>query len=317
MKVAVIGLGAMGQGMATNLAKAGFTVSGYDIDKDSMASMRDTAVNLTDSAQQAAQSAEIVFVVVFRAEQAQELLFGKDSILENVAAGAVIVMNTTVAPDEAISISEQLRQREFGYIDAPVTGGKKGADEASMTVIAAGSQTDLETVETAFNAISAQVYRIGEKAGAASTVKMINQMLVGVNVAASCEALAFATRAGADPKMVFDVITHGAGNSLAFETRAPSVFARDYSPRGVIEIFTKDLGIVSDVARKLEFPLPLMTAALQQYLAAAARGYGRSDDSSVVKIYEEITGVDVATAYESGNSTAAAEEKEQETPPHE
>lgn len=306
MKVAVIGLGAMGQGMAVNLTLADFTVRGFDTDKRSMSAMQGTNVILTNSAKQAADAAEIVFIVVFHAKQAKDLLFGNDAILDSLATGAVIVMNTTVAPEDAVDISDQLKERGFGYIDAPVTGGKKGADEASMTIIAAGPDPDLEKVEGTFDAISAKVYRISDTAGAASTVKMINQMLVGINVAATCEALAFATRAGADPKMVFDVITHGAGNSLAFESRAPNVFARDFSPRGVIDIFTKDLGIVSDVARNLEFPLPLMTAALQQYLAAAARGYGRDDDASVVKIYEEITGVDVATAYESGSTKDTA-----------
>ncbi len=298
MRVAVIGLGAMGQGMARNLAGAGFDVGCFDVNEKAMAELHHDNVRVEESAAAAARDAEIVFLVVFRVEQANELLFESDELLNASASGAVIVMNTTVSPEQALSTAERLQALGFSYVDAPVTGGKKGADEATMTIIAAAPQTVMARTEAAFDAISGRIYHIGEEAGAASTVKMINQMLVGINVAATCEALAFATRAGADPKKVFDVITHGAGNSLAFETRAPNVFARDYSPRGVIEIFTKDLGIVSDVARKLDFPLPLTTSALQQYLAAAARGYGRDDDASVVKIYEELTGVDVASAFE-------------------
>lgn len=307
MKVAVIGLGAMGQGMARNLAKSDFEVTGFDIDANAMAELQASNISTAETAVAASRDAEIVFLVVFRLEQASALLFESSELLDAVAEGAVIVMNTTVAPEQAQSMATRLAERGFSYVDAPVTGGKKGADEASMTIIAAAPDSVMARTKAAFDAISGRTYHIGEEAGAASTVKMINQMLVGINVAATCEALAFATRAGADPKKVFDVITHGAGNSLAFETRAPNVFARDYSPRGVIEIFTKDLGIVSDVARKLAFPLPVMTSALQQYLAAAARGYGRDDDASVVKIYEELTGVDVAAAYESKPEKEAGE----------
>jgi len=246
-------------------------------------------------------------VVVFRSEQVQPLLSGDTSILDSVADGATIVMNTTVAPEEAVSMSVRLQEHGYDFVDAPVTGGKKGADEASMTIICAAPEHVLARLQSAFAAISGRAYTVGNEAGAASTVKMINQMLVGINVAATCEALAFATRAGANPRAVFDVITHGAGNSLAFETRAPNVFAGDYSPRGVIEIFTKDLGIVSDTARKLDFPLPLMSSALQQYVAAAARGYGRDDDASVVKLYEEVSGVDVAKAYRDGSDVVCTE----------
>lgn len=307
MKVAVIGLGAMGEGMARNLATAGFEVTGFDVNTEAMQRLKGCGIELADSAAAAAVQTEIIFVVVFRAEQVEPLLFGDSTILDSVANGAVIVMNTTVSPDAARSMSTRLHELGFHYVDAPVTGGKKGADEASMTIIGAAPETVFKRVESAFAAISGRVYAVGHEAGAASTVKMINQMLCGIHVAASCEALAFATRAGANPKAVYEVITHGAGNSLAFETRAPNVFAGDFQPRGVIEIFTKDLGIVADVARNLNFPLPLMSSALQQYLATAARGYARDDDASVVKLYEELSGVSVAKAYDEGEDVVCTE----------
>ena len=125
---------------------------------------------------------------------------------------------------------------------------------------------------------------------------MINQLLVGTHVAAAAEAIALATRAGADPNVVFDVITHGAGNSVAFETRIPNILAGDYTPRGVVDIFIKDLGIVTETGKALRFPLPIASAALQQFLAASAAGHGGEDDGAVVKVYEELSGIDVAAA---------------------
>ena len=115
---------------------------------------------------------------------------------------------------------------------------------------------------------------------------------------AADEGIALAARAGADPRMVYQVITHGAANSLVFETRVPNILARDFDPRGLVGIFTKDLGIVLDAGRHLKFPLPMAAAAHQQFLAAAAAGHEHADDSAVVKVYEQLSGTDVAAAAE-------------------
>jgi 3-hydroxyisobutyrate dehydrogenase len=120
-------------------------------------------------------------------------------------------------------------------------------------------------------------------------------------VAATAEGIALAARAGADPNTVYDVIASGAARSFVWESRVPTILARDFTPRGVVELFTKDLDIVLDAGKALNFPLPMTAMALQQFLAAAAMGHGRDDDGAVVKVYEQLTGVDVAAAAESGS----------------
>jgi 3-hydroxyisobutyrate dehydrogenase len=123
---------------------------------------------------------------------------------------------------------------------------------------------------------------------------MINQMMCGILVVATAEGLALAAKSGADPKVVYDVIKDGAARSFVWEDRVPAILAGDYSPKGVVEIFTKDLGIALDGAKDVSFPAPLTAAAMQQFLAAAAMGHGRDSDAAVVKVYEALAGVDVA-----------------------
>jgi len=142
--------------------------------------------------------------------------------------------------------------------------------------------------------MGAKVAVCGDHAGPGSTVKMINQMMCGILVAATAEGLALAAKAGADPNIVYDVIKGGAARSFVWEDRVPDILARDYSPKGVVEIFTKDLGIALDGARAVSFPAPLTAAAMQQFLAAAAMGHSRASDAAVVKVYETLAGVDVA-----------------------
>lgn len=295
-KIGFIGLGSMGVGMSKNLLDAGYAICGYDVNADSMALLVDAGGAAATSPALAAVDVSLLIVCVFSADQAETVLYGDEGAAETLPKGATVVMCTTMAPEQSREIAARLEASGHLYIDAPVTGGKRGADEGTLTVIASGSRAAMDSAEGAFKAMGGRVYRVGDVPGAASSVKMINQLLVGVHVVAATEAIALATRAGADPKMVYDVITHGGGNSVAFESRIPNVLNGDYAPRGVVDIFIKDLGIVTDAARALQFPLPMASAALQQFLAAAAAGYGQSDDASVVKVYEQLAGIDVAAA---------------------
>ncbi len=295
-KIGFVGLGAMGEGMSKNLVQGGFEVRGHDIDRDAVRRLQQAGGAPVASSAQAAQDADLLFVCVFDATQAEEVLFAEDGAVNTLPQGATVIMNTTVSPAQAQSLEARLRPSGHLYVDAPITGGKLGADQGTLTTIAAGSDAALAAADAAFRAVGKRVYRIGDAAGAASRVKMINQLLCGIHVAAACEGIALAARAGADPKVVYDVITHGAGNSFVFENFIPHVFARDYGPRGVVDIFTKDLGIALDTGHDLDFPLPVTAAALQQFLAAAAAGHGRADGISVVKIFEQLAGMDVAAA---------------------
>ena len=138
------------------------------------------------------------------------------------------------------------------------------------------------------NAMAAKVYTLGDSAGAGSKVKIINQLLAGVHIAAAAEAMALGLREGLDPETLYDVITHSAGNSWMFENRMAHVLAADYTPLSSVDIFVKDLGLVLDMARASKFPLPLSSTAHQMFMQASTSGFAKEDDSAVIKIFPGI-----------------------------
>jgi L-threonate 2-dehydrogenase len=175
-----------------------------------------------------------------------------------------------------------------------VSGGAAGATSGSLTVMASGPAAAFDKAAAALAAVSGKVYRLGERAGIGSTVKTVNQLLAGVHIAAAAEAMALGTRAGADPRTLYEVISNSAGASWMFTNRVPHMLDGDYAPRSAVEIFVKDLGVVLDSGRELRFPLPLAAAAHQLFLMAAAAGHGRADDAAVVKVYEMLAGLTVS-----------------------
>ena len=140
----------------------------------------------------------------------------------------------------------------------------------------------------ALEAMAAQVYRLGDRAGNGSKVKIINQLLAGVHIAAAAEAMALGLREGVDPAALYEVITHSAGNSWMFENRMAHVLAGDYTPLSAVDIFVKDLGLVLDLARASKFPLPLSSTAHQMFMQASTAGFAKEDDSAVIKIFPGI-----------------------------
>ncbi len=140
------------------------------------------------------------------------------------------------------------------------------------------------------------MYELGDEAGIGASFKMVNQLLAGVHIAAACEAITLAKRLGLDIAKVYEVITASAGNSWMFQNRIPHVLAGDYRPRSAVAIFTKDLGILSDIGRERQFPLPITASALQMFLMAAAAGMAADDDSSIARLIARVTGLDLPDA---------------------
>jgi 3-hydroxyisobutyrate dehydrogenase len=218
------------------------------------------------------------------------VLFGPEGAAETMAPGAVFVSSATMDPQIARRLGERLEATGRLYLDAPISGGAVRATKGELTVMASGSPAAFAAARGALDAMAAKVYELGAEAGQGAAFKMINQLLAGVHIAVAGEAMALAAKQGLDLDKVYEVITASAGNSWMFENRVPHILAGDYSPHSAIEIFVKDLGIVQDMARAERFPAPLAAAALQMYLAAAGAGMGGDDDSSVARVYAQLSG---------------------------
>jgi L-threonate 2-dehydrogenase len=291
--VGLIGLGAMGSGMAKSLRRAGHTVHVYDVRAEvAQAFAKDGGVACESLAQLGA-ACDVVVSVVVNAAQTEAVLFGADGANnEGCAAamkpGSVFVMCSTVDPNWSIALEKRLAALGILYIDAPISGGAAKAASGEMTMMSAGSPAAYAKAEPLLNAMAGKVYRLGDSAGAGSKVKIINQLLAGVHIAAAAEAMALGLREGVDPAALYDVITHSAGNSWMFENRMAHVLAADYTPLSAVDIFVKDLGLVLDMARASKFPLPLSSTAHQMFMQASSAGYAREDDSAVIKIFPGI-----------------------------
>jgi 3-hydroxyisobutyrate dehydrogenase len=292
--VTVIGLGAMGLGMARSLLRAGLAVYGCDLRPEAREALAAAGGVATEAPMAAAQGAEIVVVTVVNAAQAEAVLFGPQGALPVMAPDGVVVLSSTVPAADARALAGKVAEQGRLFLDAPMSGGTMAAGEGRLTFMASGAPAAFAKAAPAMDAMAGTVYRLGDEPGIGSTVKSVNQLLAGVHIAVAAEAMAFGVRAGADSRTLYEVISNSAGNSWMFGNRVPHMLDGDYAPRSAVEIFVKDLGLVLDAGRSLRFPLPLAAAAHQLFLMAAAAGLGHQDDAAVVKVFEQLAGIEVS-----------------------
>ena len=295
LKVCVVGLGSMGLGIAGSLLRGGFAVTGCDVTPQARARFADMGGMVADTPAAAAQGADVVITVVVNAAQTETVLFGAQGAAASLPQGAVILSCATMAPDAARDFAARAAAMGLQYIDGPISGGAVRAATGEMTVMASGAPEAFAKARPVLDCIAAKVYELGDAAGTGAAFKIVNQLLAGVHIAAACEAITFAKAMDLDIAKVYEVITASAGNSWMFENRVPHILDGDYSPRSAVDIFTKDLGIVTDIGRGLKFPTPVAAMALQMFVMTAAAGMGRDDDASVARMLADMAGLDLPT----------------------
>jgi 3-hydroxyisobutyrate dehydrogenase len=292
LSVGVIGLGAMGMGMAQSLRRAGHVVNVFDVRAEVAQNFAAEGGVACASLADIAKVSDVLVSVVVNAAQTESVLMGdgtaQSGCINHLKPGSVFVMCSTVDPAFSVGLEKTLNAKGLLYIDAPISGGAAKAASGQMTMMTAGTPEAYAKAEPFLNAMAAKVYKLGDSAGAGSKVKIINQLLAGVHIAAAAEAMALGLREGVDPDALYEVITHSAGNSWMFENRMAHVLAADYTPLSAVDIFVKDLGLVLDMARASKFPLPLSSTAHQMFMQASTAGFAKEDDSAVIKIFPGI-----------------------------
>jgi 3-hydroxyisobutyrate dehydrogenase len=286
----------MGLGIAGSLHRSGFDVVGCDVSAIAMARFSDMGGKVETSTAAAAKGADIAICVVVNAAQTETVLFGPGGAAAQMPAGGVIVSCATMAPDAARAFEAKAQTLGLLYLDAPISGGAARAASGEVTVMGSGTPAAFARARPALNAIAAKVYELGDAAGTGAAFKIVNQLLAGVHIAAACEAMTFAAAMGLDLPRVYEVITASAGNSWMFENRVPHILDGDYAPRSAVDIFTKDLGIVTDIGRSLKFPTPVAATAMQMFVMTAAAGMGRDDDASVARMLAGLAGLTLPEA---------------------
>ena len=294
MQVGVIGLGSMGMGAALQLAAHGHAVTGCEIRPGGGAEREVAGGACVTSVDALPVGLDALVLFVVTGAQAEAALSA--GALDRVAPGGVVLCCVTLAPEAARAMGAQVEAAGRLFLDAPVSGGAMGARGGTMSVMASGSPAAFDRAAPVLDAVAAKVWRLGDKPGVGSTLNMVNQLLAGVHIAVAAEAMALAIRAGADPRTVIEVISGSAGSSWMWQNRVPHILDADDTPRSAVNIFVKDLGIVLDGARALQFPLPMASAAHQLFLAAAAAGHGGRDDAFVIRVWEALAGIELPKA---------------------
>ncbi|KNH31613.1 L-threonate dehydrogenase [Pantoea vagans] len=288
--ICVIGLGSMGMGAAKSCLRAGLNTWGVDLNPAALENLRQAgARDAQPSASAFADQLDAVLLLVVNAQQVNAILFGEEGLAAKLRPGTVVMVSSTLSARDAQQIEQQLAQYQLLMLDAPVSGGAAKAASGEMTVMASGSEAAFTQLQSVLDAVAAKVYRVGSEIGLGSTVKIIHQLLAGVHIAVGAEAMALAARAGIPLETMYEVVTNAAGNSWMFENRMRHVVDGDYSPKSAVDIFVKDLNLVADTAKSLHLPLPLASTALNMFTEASNAGYGREDDSAVIKIFSGIT----------------------------
>ncbi|KAK3128896.1 hypothetical protein QOZ80_6BG0467940 [Eleusine coracana subsp. coracana] len=294
-RIGFIGLGAMGFGMASHLLKSGFSVVAYDVYKPTMARFADLGGSTEDSPEEVAKDVEILIIMVANEFQADNVLYGNAGAVPVLPAGTSVILSSTVSPGFVACLNRKLEAecREIKLVDAPVSGGVKRAAEGTLTIMASGTDEALHCTGAVLSALSEKLYIIKGGCGAASSVKMVNQLLAGVHIASAAEAMAFAARLNLRTRRVFEIMQHSRGYSWMFGNRVPHMLDNDYTPYSAVDIFVKDLGIVSFESSNSRIPVHVSSIAHQLFISGSASGWGRCDDAAVVKVYETLTGVKV------------------------
>ncbi|HEY5853927.1 MAG TPA: NAD(P)-dependent oxidoreductase [Aldersonia sp.] len=280
-----IGLGAMGAPMATCVARAWHTVTAFDIDPQRAVALAGEGIKPAATIASAAQNADVLVLMVATAEQAESVLYGDGNAAAALKPGAVVLLMATVGPAAVEDWAERLRPAGVEIVDAPVSGGASRAGQGDLLIMVSGSQAALDAVQPLLDAMARNAPVVGTRPGDGQKVKLVNQLLCGVHIAVAAEALAYAEALGLQAGPTWEVLRHGAAASFMLDDRGSRMVDNPNNEiRSTIDIFVKDMGLVTAAARANSYPAPLASAAEQLYLAGRRAGLGRSDDSSLIQI---------------------------------
>ena len=296
MKVGVIGLGSMGMGAALNLLKtSGASVTGVDPREAARAEFSAAGGSAVASTADLPEGTDAVLVMVVNAKQAEGALFGPQGALPRLAPGAVMVVSATMSPEDARRLAARATEAGMLYLDAPMSGGSVGARSGQLTYMVSGDDAAFAKAKPLLDATAKTVWRLGDAAGLGATMKVVHQLLAGAHIAVAAEAMALGIKAGLEPQQLYDIVTTAAGNSWMFQNRMAHVLAGDETPTSAVDIFVKDLGLVTELAREASFPAPMAAQAMQLFIAASAQGHGGKDDAFVIRAYQALTGIKLPT----------------------
>jgi 2-hydroxy-3-oxopropionate reductase len=291
-KIGFIGLGIMGRPMAKNLLKVGFPIVAYDLNKDAVADLVKAGALAASSSKEAAGEADVIITMLPDSPDVKEVILGKDGVLEGIKPGSIVIDMSSINPLVSQEIEKELRKRGVEMLDAPVSGGETGAIQGTLAIMVGGEEKIFKDCVDIFNAVGKNIVRVGG-IGAGGFVKLVNQIIVAMNIAAVGEAFTLGAKAGLDPQVIHQAIRGGLAGSQVLETKAPMIFGRNFKPGFKIKLHHKDLQNALSTAKDLGVPLPLSSFVQQIFLSLMTEGRGEEDHSALATFFEKMAKVEI------------------------
>jgi putative dehydrogenase len=290
-KIGMIGLGIMGSAMSPNLLKAGFSVIGYDIRPELVQVLVDRGGIGVASCREVADNADVIITSLPSVQALQDVVSGKEGLMKGAKKGQCVIETSTLPLEAKHGAYEALKAMGVDLLDCPLSGTGAQAVKKDLVVYASGNKRACENCTPVFEGFARANYYIGEF-GMGSKMKFVANLLVAIHNVSAAEAFVLGMKAGLDPEMILKVISDGAGTSRMFEVRGPLMVTGNYDePTMKVDVFQKDIKIISSFANDLQCPTPLLSAAAQVYTAASANGRAKQDTASVCAILERIAGL--------------------------
>ncbi len=293
LHIGFVGVGVMGRPMAHNLLKAGYPCTICDVNPKPVEALVAEGATAAGSAAQAARGCDIFITMVVNDAQFTATLFEPGNAAFVLKPGTVVIGMSTMSMRTVQDAAARLRDRGVDYLDAPVSGGEKGATEGTLSIMIGGPTKVVERCRPVLEVLGSNIYHVGQSAGDGQAAKMINQLMVCVHNAVAAEALTLGEKVGLDKAMLFEIISKSAGNSWIFSDRGQRMVSEQFSPpKSALSILVKDLGFVVDTANAIGHPLILGSVTYQLYKMARIKGWSNLDDSIMIKLMEDIAGLD-------------------------
>jgi 3-hydroxyisobutyrate dehydrogenase len=285
LELGFIGLGIMGRPMAMNLIKAGHSLVVYNRTAEKCAPLAEAGAEVADSPAEVAQASQITITIVTDTPDVREVVFGPGGAAEGLSPGKILIDMSTISPEETVEFAGRLSEIEVEMLDAPVSGGQKGAEEGTLTIMVGGRDEVFEKCLPVFQAMGSNVFHVGGN-GDGQRVKLVNQVICGLNILAVVEGLRLARKSGLDLKTVHHVVSTGAAGSWMLSNLGRAILADDYSPGFKIALQAKDLRLAIETMRRLEVDAPGTELTYSLFSRAADEGLGELGTQGLLKVFD-------------------------------
>lgn len=289
-KVAFIGLGIMGSPMAVHLQNGDFDVTGHNRSPGAGAALKDAGGQYADTVAEAVSGADVVCVMVPDSPDVQDVLLGEAGVFANAPKNALIIDFSSIRPDVTAELATAAKEARVRLLDAPVSGGEAGAQNATLSIMVGGEAADFDAAKTLFDTVGKTIVHVGPS-GSGQTVKAANQLIVASNIQALAEAVVFLEAYGVDTEAAMDVLGGGLAGSAVLNQKRGNMTGRSFDPGFRIQLHHKDMGIVTSAAREAGVALPLGAVVAQLMGSALANGDGDLDHSALLRGVERLSGV--------------------------